>query len=92
MRKTATWMQLLDERILEHIDEEDWATPRTMFRDVNFEGLRASEGRIRERCEKLAQAELIAPVHNDMYEITTTGKLYLEGELDAENLRVWSVG
>jgi len=92
MRKTATWMQLLDERILEHIDEENWATPRTMFRDVNFDGLRASEGRIRERCEMLAQAGLIAPLHSEMYEITTEGQLYLNGDLDAENLRIWGVG
>lgn len=83
-------MQLLDERILEHIDEADWATPRTMFRGVKLDGLKPSEGRIRERCEMLAQAELIAPVHGDMYEITTTGQLYLEGELDAENLRIWA--
>lgn len=85
-------MQQLDERILEHIEEEEWATPRTMFRDYNFEGLSASEARIKERCKKLAQAELIAPIHADMYEITTWGKLYLEGELDAQNLRIWGVG
>lgn len=82
-------MQQLDERILEHIDEEGWATPRTMSRNVNFEGVYASEGRIRERCKKLVKAELIAPIHADMYEITTWGNLYLEGDLDAENLRVW---
>jgi hypothetical protein len=48
----------------------------------------ASEERIRERCQELRDAGLLAPIYRDasMYELTTLGRLYLAGELDAENL------
>lgn len=45
----------------------------------------ASENRIRERCRLLADADLIAPIHSEMYELTTWGRLYLDGEVDARH-------
>ena len=83
VRKDAGWMQTLDERILEHLNEESWASPRTMASKHEFR--HATRRRIRERCEELTFIEFIAPIHNDMYEITTWGQLYLAGEIDAEN-------
>jgi len=52
-----------------------------------FRHLDASQRRIRERCRVLTSAELVAPIHEEMYELTTWGALYLDGELDAQHLR-----
>jgi len=40
---------------------------------------------IRERCHLLTDANLIEPIHSEMYELTTWGRLYLEGEIDARH-------
>lgn len=85
MRKTATWMRQLDERILEHLDESGWSTPSMMAQHPRFEDLLASRGHIRERCQMLADAGLVGKEHQDIYEITRWGQLYLEGEVDAQN-------
>lgn len=76
-------MTLLDERILEFISEEGWSSPELMKR----EGLdSASRNRIAERCEVLATAGLIGPIHGDQYELTALGRMYLEGKIDADAL------
>lgn len=83
-RKPARWMCTLDERILEHLEEDSWSTPRYMGQVIGFN---ASRGRIRERCRMLTQAGLITPAFGDhyMYEITSEGQEYLDGELDDES-------
>ena len=81
-RKSAFWMKQLDERILEHLGREGWATPSIM---ANTKGFTASEGHIRERCLMLQYAEFIAPITNDMYELTSDGIQYLHGEIDARH-------
>jgi hypothetical protein len=86
IRRPGRWMQQLDERILEHLKEEGWATPRTMARDARFQDMRASEARIRERCRILLSRELIEPVHGDYYDISRWGLAYLRGDLDANYL------
>ena len=85
MRKSATWMHQLDERIIEHLDESGWASPATMSRSFRFT---ASEDRILERCEALVDCGLIAPIYEgaSMFELTTIGYLYLDGDLDADTL------
>ena len=85
MRKSAEWMHQLDERIIEHLDEGGWASPSTMSRSFRFT---ASEDRILERCEALADCGMIAPIYEgaSMYELTTIGYLYLDGDLDANTL------
>ena len=77
--------QMLDTVVLERPSGEEWSLPSTMGRHFRFT---ASEERIRERCEKLRDAGLLAPIYRDasMYELTTLGRLYLAGELDAESL------
>ena len=80
MRQSAYWMQQLDERILEYLDQEGWGSPSIMARESGF---RASEGRIGERCKMLQYAGLVAPIHGDTYELTIEGQLYLEEEIDA---------
>jgi hypothetical protein len=81
-RRSAYWMKQLDERILEHLDQEGWATPSMMAQERGFS---ASEGHIWERCQMLYYIGFIAPMHSDMYELTTDGKLYLEGKIDARH-------
>ena len=85
MRRSATWMSQLDERIIEHLAETSWATAATMARDFCFT---ASEDRIEERCRALQDAGLVAPIYDgaDMFELTTVGRLYLDGDLDADSL------
>ncbi len=75
-------MCTLDERILEHLEEDSWSTPRFMSKKFRFN---ASQGRVEERCRKLTQAGLIAPIYEEtnLYAITGEGRQYLEGELDA---------
>jgi hypothetical protein len=80
-RRTAPWMQQLDERILEWLTEEGWATPGIMASRPEFRW--ASEARIRERVEMLVYAEFVAPIAEEMVEITTWGQQYLDGEIDA---------
>jgi hypothetical protein len=75
-------MEQTDERILEYLDSVGWATPEIMANERGFE---SSEGRIRERCERLQYAGFVAPIHRDMYEITQWGRLYLDGEIDAQH-------
>lgn len=87
MRKSGQWMQQLDERILEHLAEDGWSTPKMIASDRRFRDLQPSEARVQERCRELTERELIEPVHTEMYEITTWGLAYLRGDLDAEMLR-----
>lgn len=78
-------MCTLDERILEHLEEDMFSTPRYMEGVIKFN---ASERRIRERCRLLSQVGLIAPVYegDTLYEITGKGRGYLLGDLDVEHL------
>jgi hypothetical protein len=83
IRKTAKWQQTLDERILEHLDDEPWSTPELM---ELVEGIDATAAQIRDRCRVLADAELVAIYMNKGWnvEITTLGLLYLNGEADID--------
>jgi hypothetical protein len=73
-------MQIVDDRILEHLAEESWSSPEVMASKFEFEDF--SERHISERCWILAHAELIAPIYDDSYVITGQGKWCLEGEYD----------
>ena len=75
-------MEQTDERILEFLDDVGWATPHIMARERGFD---ATEGRIGDRCERLVYAGFITPLHRKTYEITQWGRLYLQGEIDAEH-------
>jgi len=84
-RQPAEWMTPLDERILELMAAEGWATPASVARRVS---LRASVARVRERCVVLTQAGLVAPVSRQRrhHAITGAGRRYLDGRLDARTL------
>ncbi|MDB2237581.1 hypothetical protein [Halorubrum ezzemoulense] len=83
-----------DERILEHLAEESWASPSTMAAEIEFQQIEAEEEYIQQRCIQLAERELVIPVieNSEMYEITRWGLAYLRGDLDVGLLPRWSVG
>jgi len=75
-------MKREDDRILEFLYEEDWATSSIIaseaFRKV-------SPGHVEERLMFLWYAGFVWPFHGEMYELTTEGRLYLRGEIDARH-------
>jgi hypothetical protein len=81
-RNPARSMVQLDERILEHIESEGWATPKILARERGFP---QSEGRITDRCKRLHYCGFLDPHHGEMYDITVEGRLYLKGDLDARH-------
>jgi len=88
MRKTANWMQQVDERILELLNDEGWSTPWLISNHPRLDRMDASSNRIRERCRVLSQAGYIQPLSRryKMYEIGVWGRLYLEGDVRADCL------
>lgn len=81
-RRSAEWMEQTDDRILEHIQEEGWSSPTIM---VSLDSIEAPKGTLSDRCQMLSQAGFLAPIHEDMYELTTWGQQYLSGKIDAEH-------
>lgn len=81
IRKTARWQTSLDERILEHLREDSWATPRFI---ACRKGVHATESQVRDRCRVLADADLVAFLtdHDDLVELTSLGEEYLNGAVD----------
>jgi len=83
MRKSAEWMSIADERILEFLSENDSGTPSIM---AESEYVRFSRPHIHERCQKLKCHGLIRFLGNGVYILTDEGQQYLDGELDAAEL------
>lgn len=83
MRRNAYWMKQQDDRILELLDGEGWATPSLIASEASID---ISKGHVSDRLARLQFAGLIAPLWNDSYEITMDGILYLRGSLDASSL------
>ena len=92
MRQMGRWMYTVDERILEHLAEESWASPTTMAAESEFSQLDVGKSYINQRCNCLVERELIVPIieGKDLYEITRWGLAYLRGDLDASYLPQWS--
>ena len=84
IRQHAHYLIALDERILEYLGAEPWGTAEEM---ASRQGFDASRDTIQERCRVLADIDFLAPAVNDpdpaMWELTTWGRLYLAGEVDA---------
>jgi len=81
-RKAAPWMCPLDERIMEYIKKEDWATPGVIENETM---MNASWGRTYERLKILEEAGFVERLtkYGVMFELTGEGQRYLEGSLDA---------
>jgi len=85
MRQSAEWMQLIDDRILEIVQEFEPATSNLIHEKIR---LTASRKQVRARCRLLANVGFLEPFIDssqaDMWEISIWGNLYLEGELNAD--------
>jgi hypothetical protein len=82
LRKNAYWMKAQDDRILEYLDREGWASPSLIESEASID---ISEGHVEERLRMLCYAGLVAPIWSDAYEITAHGAMYLKGDLDVEH-------
>jgi len=85
VRRTGNWMTTLDDRILEYLETDAAATPRTIARSRRRP---VSTQKVRERCRVLSQAGYVRPFTRDyeLYALTTWGRLYLEGEARADQI------
>lgn len=83
IRRDAVWLTPTDERILEYLAEEPWASLEEL---AEHRAIRVSKGTIRERCRVLASVDFVAFRWEDerFVELTTTGALYLDGQADAD--------
>ena len=81
-RKSAEWMCPLDERILEYIESEGWATPSLIHRET---AMLASCRRAFERLKILEETGLVVRPYEGgiVFELAGEGQRYLCGELDA---------
>lgn len=83
MRKSASWMSIWDDRILEYIQEHDGASVGEL-EDSKY--IRVSNAHISRRCKRLADRGMLRPLGNGVYVLTAKGGKYLSGELDADDL------
>jgi len=76
-------MSIWDDRILEYIDENDGGRVGEIAEHDLF---RVSHSQISRRCTRLADHGLLRALGNGVYMITSEGREYLAGELDAGDL------
>lgn len=81
MRKSASWMSVWDDRILEYLREYETGTATKMKESGYFE---VSRSQISKRLAQLSEHGLVRPLGNGVYAITDEGEAYLEEEYDAE--------
>lgn len=77
-------MNLIDDRILEYLNENEAASPVEMKKGGPIKYDRAYIGR---RCKKLRDEGLIREISDATYMITDDGIAYLEGRLDTGEWR-----
>jgi hypothetical protein len=82
IRRNASWQERLDERILEHLDENAHSYPEFIALEPCVS---ATEAQVRDRCKRLADADLIHIDLNDWrLEIRGLGERYLDGKADVD--------
>lgn len=80
MRRSADWMVLADDRILEYLkDAETEHSATTLHNTDEFDVARST---ISKRLNKLADAELVDRLPNGVYRISDAGKAYLDERYD----------
>ena len=80
MRKSARWMVLLDDRILEYVSENGPTLPSDI---ANDDRIPYGAQHIGNRCRKLAEKGFLDNLGNGVYVITQRGRDYLNEEFDA---------
>jgi repressor of nif and glnA expression len=84
MRRSAEWMVLCDERILEYLSEHESGTPSEM-KESGY--VRWTRSYISKRAKKLVENGLLTHLGNGVYVITDEGEAYLDEEYNAETGR-----
>ena len=77
-------MTIADDRILEAIRENESGTPTKLSEN---EYIRFSRTHLHQRMKKLERYGLIRFLGNGVYILTDEGQQYLDGELDAAELK-----
>jgi DeoR/GlpR family transcriptional regulator of sugar metabolism len=85
MRKSAKWMGLWDDRILEWIRENDGMGSASQMKKSDL--ILVSRPTISRRLNKMADHNLLREVGNGMYVITEEGEAYLDEEYNVETGR-----
>ena len=83
MRLSAEWTTLADERILEYLRENQSGTPTKMAKHNN---IHFSRSYLHKRCTILSEYGLIKDYGNAVFVLSDTGREYLAGDLDANQL------
>ena len=78
MRKSADWMTIADDRILEYIRENGSGRPKEMV----DKGIRYTGSYLSQRAKKLVEHGLLNDLGNGVYTITERGEGYLDGEIN----------
>ena len=81
MRKRADWMKPVDDPILEVLDEKGNLQPSTIGEIIGKNGKY-----IGVRCRELLDHGMVMRYGRGVYSITETGRMYLDGEIDASSL------
>jgi len=83
MRKSADWMTIWDDRILEVIREDGpkSATPLSEHKYIHI-----GKSGVSKRLNRMADHGLVTELGNGVYSITPRGERYLNGELNAGEL------
>ena len=82
MRKRAEWMTRADDEILEFLESAGGGgTPKMIS-----EGIDKTNNYVGDRCRKLTKLGLLDKPSRGFYRLTTDGRAYLEGDLDASEL------
>ncbi|RDZ41459.1 MarR family transcriptional regulator [Haloferax sp. Atlit-47N] len=82
MRPRVDWMNQTDDRVLELLDESDLIlSPAVVAMNLDY-----TRNWVSRRMSKLSKAELIEEVERGYYRISSKGRAYLSGEIDAVEL------
>ena len=82
MRPRVEWMTSADNRIMEFLrDKEIVASPRVISVNIDYDRQYVSK-----RLRILAQNDLVDNIDTGLYQITDRGQLYLDGELEKDDL------
>ncbi|SIS10604.1 phage repressor protein [Natronorubrum thiooxidans] len=84
MVERVPWMAPVDYEIMLFFDDHPiLVSPRVLAANIEYDRQYVSK-----RCRTLSEAGLLVAVDTGLYELTETGREYLEGELDVSELEV----
>jgi len=82
MRRSADWMVLVDDRILEYMVEHDGTASAA---ELDKSGLfHVGRSHLSARLNKLSEKELLKKIGNGVFTITDQAEAYLDGDYNGE--------